>query len=202
MDYKTNNKQVYDENAQEFEERTKDYITTYILEDAELFITSLSGKRILDLGSGPGRDSIFFKNRGLNPLCLDISPEMIKLCEQKELEAIVGDLENIPFSKESFDGVWAYASILHVPKDKISQVIIKVNQILRSNGIFYCGMKEGDFEGFIESDKYHGSKRFCSLYRDEDIRKILTSQFDIFHTSRVQSRDDVYLNYLCKKKSL
>jgi len=60
-------------------------------------------------------------------------------------------------------------------------------------------MKEGDFEGWIESDKYSGSKRFFALYSDEELRNVLTLNFDIIHNSRVPLGDATFLNYLCKK---
>lgn len=199
MEYKDANRLVYDTNAREFEKRTKDYIRTHILNDAELFIESLSGGRILDLGSGPGRDSQFFKERGLNPLCFDFSPEMIRLCQEKRLEAQVGDLENLPFDNSTFDGVWAYTSLLHIPKLKLNPVLGRVSDILKPEGVFYLGMKEGEFEGWIESDKYPGSNRFFALYSDKELRKALTQNFDILHTSKVPLGDATFLNYLCKK---
>lgn len=131
MDYKEANRLVYNNNAQEFEKRTKDYIRTYILEDAELFVRFLQGKDILDLGSGPGRDSLFFRERGLNPLCFDFSPEMVRLCQARGLEAQVGDLENLPFDDFTFDGVWAYTSLLHMPKSKLNPVLDKIRDILK-----------------------------------------------------------------------
>ena len=201
MDYKEANRLVYNNNAEEFEKRTKDYIRNYILDDAELFIKSLQGKRILDLGSGPGRDSQFFKERGLNPLCLDFSPEMVRLCQERGLEAQVGDLENLPFEDFIFDGVWAYTSLLHMPKSKLNPVLGKIRNILKQEGVFYLGMKEGDFEGWIESDKYPGSKRFFALYSDKELRKTLTLNFDIMHTSRVPLGDAIFLNYLCRKNN-
>lgn len=201
MDYKEANKVVYDTNVKEFEKETKDYIRTHILKDAELFITLLPGDRILDLGSGPGRDSQYFKERGLNPLCFDFSPEMIRLCQEKGLEAQIGDLENLPFDDCTFDGVWAHTSLLHMPKAKFHPVLARINSVLRPNGMFYLGMKEGQFEGWIESDKYSGSKRFFALYSDQELRKELESLFSIVHTSRIPLGDATFLNYLCKKTS-
>ena len=202
MNHKEVNRQVYDRYAQEFQQITQSYLTKHILKDVKLFMSSLKGKRILDLGSGPGRDSQFFKEKGLNPLCLDISPEMIKLCQEKGLEAQVGDLEKLPFEDSSFDGVWAYTSLLHVPKNKFGEILTKINNILTPQGIFYLGMKEGDFEGMVKSEKYGESERFFSLYRDSELRKILSQSFSITHSSRVELGEAVFLNYLCKNKGI
>ncbi len=199
MDYKDANKDVYDKNAKTFEDRTSDYLRDHILFDAELFLASLPGHTILDLGSGPGRDSKFFHDRGLRPLCLDISPEMVKLCREKGLEAMVGDLENLDFQEASFDGVWAYTSLLHMPKRNLPLVLSQVKRVLKPKGVFYIGMKEGDHEGWLESEKYGGVKRFFSLYSDEELRKYLHEHFSILHSSRVPLGDAVFLNYLCRR---
>lgn len=180
----------------DFEERTR----SYIADGRELFIENLRGKEVLDLGSGPGRDSLFFKNQGFNPLCIDISPEMIKLCRKKGLDAKTGDFEKLRFEENSFDGVWAYTSLLHVPKRKFPQVIEKIRLILRDEGIFYLGMKEGDFEGFAFEERYSGMPRFIAFYEDEKLRKILSKGFDIIYDSEVKLENRTYLNYLCRKR--
>ena len=190
---------LYEKYAYMFEEQDKRYPFNDFIDDADIFMRFLQGKKILDLGSGPGRDSQFFKERGLNPLCLDISQEMIKLCQEKGLETQVGDLEKLPYEDSSFDGVWAYTSLLHVPKIKFSKILSKINNILIPQGIFYLGMKEGNFEGMVKSEKYGESERFFSLYRDLELRKILSDFFDIVHFSKVELGEAVFLNYLCKK---
>ena len=72
MDYKTATKKVYDKYAKQFEDRIWNYLREHIWEDANLFVSNLQGRDILDIGSGPGRDSAFFQERGLNPLCIDM----------------------------------------------------------------------------------------------------------------------------------
>lgn len=200
MNYKEETVSAYEKHAKNFEESTKDFTLNYKIKCAELFIKSLPGTRILDLGSGPGRDSAFFKEKKLKPICLDISQEMVKLCRQKNLEAVVGDLENLPFQENSFDGVWAHTSLLHMPKKELPIVLNKIKNILNLDGLIYIGMKEGDFEGFLESDKYPGSKRFFALYSDKELREILnSSRLAMIKSSKFSLGDAVFLNYLCKK---
>ena len=200
MDYKKLNKQVYDTYAREFEIKTKERLTNNLLSEIELFIRKLPGKDILDLGSGPGRDSLFFKERGLNPLCFDISQEMIELCGQKGLRTQIGDLEALPFADNSFDGVWACNSLLHMPKSNLLPVLNNINRMLKPRGQFYLSMKEGDFEGLVESDKYPGMKRLFSLYSDEELRKVLSDNFRVEHSSREKLGDATFLDYLCESK--
>lgn len=200
MDYKTTTKKVYDEYARQFQDSTKNYLREYIWQDANLFVSNLQGKEILDIGSGPGRDSAFFQEMKLNPLCIDISPEMVRLCRERGLPALVGDLEELNFLDETFDGVWAYTSLLHMPKRKLLATLANISRVLKPKGIFYLGMKRGEFEGWLESDKYPGHKRFFSLYSDAELRDALKSHFEVFYTSVVSLGNETFLNYLTHKK--
>ena len=195
MDYKQSSEKLYDSFASEFEERTKDYLQRYILEDANLFMKNLKGKRILDLGSGPGRDANFFKEHGFSPICADISGKMVELCLQKGLEAYQMDLENLKFSSSSFDGIWAYTSLLHMPKANFPKILDNIASFLSDNGLFYLGMKEGDFEDWQSDAKYNNEKRFVSLYRDDELRKLLSGLFVIIHDSKIHLGGSTYLNY-------
>ena len=200
MDYKEETKRVYNKFACEFEERTKDYLSNYIFDDAELFIKNLKGKNILDLGSGPGRDALFFKQKGLFPTCVDISSEMVNLCKQKGLNAFEMDIENILFNNGSFDWVWAYTSLLHITKEQFPVALKKISDILNDNGIFYLGMKEGDSEGWLASDKYGNENRFFALYRDNELKTLLSQFFIVIHSSQVKIGEAHFLNYLCTKR--
>ncbi len=199
MDGAQETKSTYDKYASEYEEKTKDYIEKYIKKDFDLFLQNLRGKRILDLGSGPGRDSIRFKQRGFHPVCIDISKAMIELCKNKGLEAYERDMENLDFEDASCDGVWAYTSLLHLSKLKIKNVVDEIRDILKTKGIFYLGMKAGSSEGFEESKRYPDHKRYFSLYTKEEIEKLLTD-FEILYFSKVEiDSEHIYINFLCRK---
>ena len=146
--YKEATKRLYDRYAKKYEKNTKNY-TKYIENELQLFLENLKGKRILDLGSGPGRDSLYFKSGGFEPLCIDFSEKMVQLCKEKGLEAKVMDIEKLDFPENSFDGVWAYTSLIHVSKKNIKRVIKKISGILKPHGILSIVMKEGKNEEFI-----------------------------------------------------
>lgn len=199
MDYKEINIRVYDEDASSFEERSKNYLQDHIIRDAELFVLSLPGRYVLDLGCGPGRDMAFLTEKGLRVFGLDISSGMIQICKKKGLNIVKGDVERLPFRKGSFDGLWAYTSLLHIPKTNFRESLERLAGLLKDRGILYLGMKEGNFEGFEQEGKYK-EKRFHSLYRNEELRGLLANKFSISHFSRVELGKDIYLNYLSKKK--
>ncbi|MBI2106005.1 class I SAM-dependent methyltransferase [Candidatus Woesearchaeota archaeon] len=129
---------------------------------------------------------------------MDLSVEMLKLCRNKNPRIVLADLENLPFLDSKFDGILAYTSLLHIPKSEFPKALENIRRLLRTSGLFYIGMKEGDFEGFIESKNYPGKKRFFSLYRDKDIREHLGKHFNIIHHSWNYAGNDLFLNYLCR----
>lgn len=198
--YKSVTKQAYERYAKKFEAATKEYLVKHLLTDAEFFIQNLPGKRILDLGSGPGWHGLFFKESGLDPVCFDISPEMIKLCKKKGLKAELGDIEDLKFKNDSFDGVWAVSSLLHVPKTKIPDVLAKLNKILKPNGLLFVGVKEGKGEELFESEKYPGVKRFFSYFNQEEMRDLLKPYFEVIRESKANPSFGIFLDYMCRKR--
>jgi ubiquinone/menaquinone biosynthesis C-methylase UbiE len=199
MDIKT--KEVYDKFAKEFEEKTKDFLNKYLLDETKLFMHNLKGKKILDLGCGPGRDAIYFKEKGYSVVCVDISPKMIKLCKNKELEAYEMDMENISFEEKSFDGVWAYTSLLHIPKLRISSVLSKINEILKDRGVFCVSIQQGNSEGYEKSSNFPNHERFFAHYSKEEFETLLVRYFEVLHFHKIEYNErHTYLDFLCIKK--
>lgn len=78
---------------------------------------------LLEIGSGPGRDGRFFQENGIEVVCIDLSPEMIRLCRQKGLTAYVMDMADLTFPANSFDAVYALNSLLHLTKAELPTVL-------------------------------------------------------------------------------
>lgn len=188
-------------------DKSRDYnrfVKDYLENDVELFLNcfgDINGKLVLDLGCGPGRDSLFFKSIGLEPICLDISYSMAQSCRDKGLSAVVGELEYLPFSSSSFDGVWAYASLLHIPKNCIHCALDEIHRVLLPKGVLFLGMKEGNYEGYIPNQLVPIYCKFMAHYSDEELRHFLGEKFDILHFSKAKiDEDSTYLNYLSRKR--
>lgn len=125
------------------------------------------GGHILDLGCGSGRDSREFIARGYQVTAIDGSPSLCKLASQLIGQNVLCmDFRDIAFNKE-FDGVWACASLLHLPSKEIPFIFSKIAQTLRSNGVFYASFKLGNFEG-IRGGRYY------SDYTEESLIKAVT----------------------------
>jgi mutator protein MutT len=101
---------------------------------------------ILDLGCGAGRDSRFFLNNDFQVTALDGSSELAVFAEKLIEQPVVVSLYQDMTFENVFDGVWACASLLHCPKSQIAAVLVKINQALKINGVFYASFKWGEDE--------------------------------------------------------
>jgi SAM-dependent methyltransferase len=129
-------------------------------------------RTLLEIGAGPGRDSLFFQQNGLDVVATDLSPEMVKLCRAKGVTAYVMDFASLEFS-ELFEAIFALNCLLHVPKKDLPTILQRLHGLLKPNGLFYLGIYGGqDFEGIHEADQ-HEPKRHFSLYLNEQIQVIV-----------------------------
>lgn len=176
------------------------FISNYLEKEFSEFMEKLSGKKVMDLGSGPGRDALLFKEKGLHPICVDISAAMVRACKEKGLEAVQMDIEDLDFENLSFDGVWAYASLVHIPKKRIYNTLARIREVLKPSGLFFVGMVEGSSETSYQNKDKPNKKRFFALYKDEEFGKILREYFTVVGSKIFSTpKGEKYLNYLCQK---
>jgi ubiquinone/menaquinone biosynthesis C-methylase UbiE len=143
MDAKTID--TYNLLAQEYDEDTIDFWDRFPHSFIDSFVSLAKGS-VLDVGSGPGRDGLLLQSKGLQITCLDASSAMIELCTSRGLNSVIGDFNKLPFENESFDAVWAYTSLLHVPKSEAHTSLIEIKRVLKTGGVFGLGLIEGDQE--------------------------------------------------------
>ncbi|MDQ3458374.1 MAG: class I SAM-dependent methyltransferase [Deinococcota bacterium] len=179
-------RRAYDRSA---EEREGSGLSAWKERERDEFLGYLHGegkRTLLELGAGPGRDGRFFQERGLTVTCTDLSPEMVRLCRAKGLEAQVMDFLSLDFPAASFDAVYALNSLLHVPKETLPAVLGVVRTLLKPAGLFYMGVYGGqDFEGVWPEDP-HDPKRFFAYYRDRGVLERLMVLFDLEYFRRVE----------------
>lgn len=135
--------------------------------------------RLLEIGAGPGRDSLFFQQYGLTVTSTDLSPEMIRLCQQKGLIAYVMDFYHLDFPPQSFEALFALNSLLHVPGTDLPTVLQRLHDLLQPGGLFYCGVYGGvEHEGYF-SQSPQQQPRFFSYHSDEFMRQAVQQYFEI-----------------------
>ena len=113
-----------------------------------------SKKTILDLGCGSGRDSIYFKSKGYNVYAIDPEKKFIDHVKSLGIEnAFVLKAEEMLF-EDSFDGIWACASLLHISYKNLKEVFKRCFKALKESGVMYVSFKYGDFEGLRDGRFY------------------------------------------------
>jgi ubiquinone/menaquinone biosynthesis C-methylase UbiE len=154
-------------------------------------------KSMLEIGAGTGKDSLFFQENGMDVTCIDLSPEMVKFCKLKGLSAQVMDMADLQFPENSFDAVYTFNSLLHIPKTDLPLVLKNIQTVLKPNGLFHLGIygKEDEFEGVWEKDSYT-PKRFFAFYSDENIQQITAQYFQLSSFKRV-TFDGSDLHFQC-----
>ncbi len=143
------------------------------------FLTDGEKTSLLEIGAGTGKDSLFFKEMGLDVLATDLSHSMVELCRSKGINARVMSFDEIDLPEQSFDAVWALNCLLHVPKAQIRSVLEGLKRVLKPGGLFYMGVYGGeDHEGIWEEDPYKPA-RFFSFFEDEQLKALLSEYFKI-----------------------
>jgi SAM-dependent methyltransferase len=116
-----------------------------------------AGGSILDAGCGSGRDSKAFIEKGYRVVSMDASPAMVKAAAALTGEtARLLNFADMDFRVE-FDGIWACASLLHVPREHLTPILARFARALKSNGALYLSFKYG------ESERIDGLRYFNDL---------------------------------------
>ncbi|WP_042399072.1 class I SAM-dependent methyltransferase [Clostridium saudiense] len=193
LDFYNNNSKIYIE-------------TTLTIDMSKLYNEFLNnipkGGTILDLGCGSGRDSKAFVDKGYKVTAVDGSKELAQSASKLiGRDVLVSKFEDLSLI-DKFDGIWACASLLHVNKRDILDVIKNVSSNLNNNGIFYMSFKYGEDEYIDEKGRYfncYTEETFNELINKVEGLKIMKvyKTIDI-----VPGRGDiVWLNILCVKES-
>ncbi len=196
MDQQTIN--TYNQLAKEYDEETKDFWDKFPRTIFDKFVKLTKGK-VLDIGSGPGRDGLVLKKAGLDVICFDASEEMIKMSTERGLDSVLGDFNDLPFENNNFNGVWAYTSLLHIPKRQIHTPLSEIHRVLKPGGTFGLGLIEGETELYRESSGV-GKLRWFSFYKKEEIEKLIFEHnFELIYFEEFKMNTKNYLNYIFRK---
>lgn len=154
----------YNENAEMFVRETLKVDMTELYQP---FLKLLpENAKILDAGCGSGRDSLAFKKLGHQVTAFDGSIEIAK----RASEIIGQPVKHLNFNAIDFDnefnGIWACASLLHVPKKEMKSILLKLVKSLKKNGVLYSSFKYG-------KEEYIKGERLFNCYDEESISALL-----------------------------
>lgn len=150
----------YDRNAESFRDGTRDHDVS---QNVEALLRAISGTPpfdILDLGCGPGRDLKEFLRLGHRPVGLDGCGAFVRMAQEDAgCEVWRQDFLALRLPESRFDGVYANASLFHVPTAELPRVLRELHATLRSGGALFSSNPRGnDQEGWNQGryGVYHG----------------------------------------------
>lgn len=135
----------YDEGATGFWLGTRDHDVT---QNVEALLEAIGGDgphRILDFGCGPGRDLLTFSSLGHEPVGLDGAPAFVAMArENARVEVLHQNFLELDLPDASFDGVFANASLFHVPARELPRVLAQLCACLKPGGVLFVSNPRGD----------------------------------------------------------
>ncbi|KIC12450.1 SAM-dependent methlyltransferase [Leisingera sp. ANG-M1] len=171
---------VYDDNAAEYAERFAGSMDDGEAADFQTFTARLPAQgTVLDLGCGPGQWAARFRDAGYRVAALDASPEMAEAARTAYgIEVITAGFDALD-AEGVFDGIWAYFSLLHVPRAELPVHLAAVHKALTAGGTLCLSMKLGESEGRDELG------RFYAYHSEEELRGHLqTAGFTVLGSRR------------------
>ena len=130
---------TYDAIHDLYDAETRDFWENFPAATVREFVSRLHGKDVLNLGSGPGRDSLILREEGLCVTCIDGSKEMVEMTSRLGFKSIQADLRDLDLA-ELYDGIWAYSSLIHLTYDESKVLLEKIHNLLRPGGILFLGL--------------------------------------------------------------
>ena len=129
-----------------------------VSQNYEAFLEAIEGKPpfdILDLGCGPGRDLQYFNSLGHAVMGLDGSEALVSLARLNSgCEVLQQNFLAMNLPECRFDGVFANASLFHVPSQELPRILLEVSNTLKSRGVLFCSNPRGNNEEGLGGSRY------------------------------------------------
>lgn len=161
----------YDTNAEDWAlKHGGDESESYWRKEIDRFHQLLPSGKILEIGSGPGKDAAALIQKGYIYTGTDASEGLIVIAKKRNLDGAFEkvDVYNLDFPEQSFDGFWTAATLLHIPKYRIDEALKQIKTQVKPNGVGFISLKEGRGE---KEEKNTG--RWFSYYSKEEFAEIL-----------------------------
>ena len=166
----------YQEGAESYWEGTRGHDVS---QNRNALLEAIPGKgsfRILDLGCGPGRDLIAFRELGHQPVGLDGARAFVEMArELAGVEVWHQDFLRLDLPDGSFDGIFANASLFHAPTQELPRVLRELRACLRPGGVLFASNPRGRNEEGWQGPRYgafHDFERWRAIVVDAGFREL------------------------------
>lgn len=168
-------KSTYSEIHKSYLERTAITINKDTVSNMDEFVKRIKGNLILDIGCAGGNESKYFQERGKDVTGIDFTPEFISEAKKTcpKCNFLEMDMMKLEFEDNHFDGIWANASFLHIPKDHAKQTLEGFSRVLKHGGLIFISVFDGESDGYRKNSKQGWNDRHFSDYDTNEIKELL-----------------------------
>jgi len=175
----------YDRTAEEYARRYFDELAHKPFDRVllERFADAVRGRGpVCDLGCGPGQIARFLRALGVDAIGVDLSPGMVELAKRlnPDIPFWLGNMFCLDVPDESWAGIAAFYSIIHVPRAAVVHVLAEMRRVLRPSGRLVLSFHLGHDD--MQLDELWGepvSMDFFFFERDEMERYVTASGFEV-----------------------
>ena len=163
-----------------------------------------AGASLLDLGCGGGRDADDLARRGYRVVGLDRTSALLLAGRRRYrvLPLVRADLRDLPFQAMSFDGLWAAASLMHLPKPEARRILADLCKLVRPGGLFAATLTYG-VKSRLVTDGWVPGRYFARWKKEELARAVRGAGWTILELKVVTNRERKgrWLNLLAQRQS-
>ncbi len=132
--------------------------------------------KVLDVGCGVGTDVGYLTSKNFKVEGIDLSGKMLEIAKNKHPDAIFrnADMRNLDYQENSFDGILASFSLIHIPKSDVPNTLKGFYKTLKTKGIIYIGIQEGKSEEIFITETFRPSEKiFLNIMSRSELKKLL-----------------------------
>ncbi|GJL66484.1 MAG: hypothetical protein NPIRA05_14550 [Nitrospirales bacterium] len=157
---------------------------------------------VLDLGCGPGQDTRYLRRKGFHVYGVDLTWSFLQAAKARapRLPVIQADMRQLPFPPQAFDGIWAAASVIHLPKAQARTLCRKLFTLIKPGGWLAMTVMYGRDVGVPQKQWIAG--RYLAKWQKAELKRVLqAAKWEHVSIERVQhqERKGAWLNLLAKR---
>ena len=145
--------------------------------------------KLLEIGSGSGREAIEWIRMGYEYSGIDTSTALIDIAKETEPlgHYFLTSVYEMPFETNTFDAFSSWAMLPHIPKERIGRALDEIQRVLKPQGLGFIAMREG-----MEEKQEPETGRWFSYYSQNELEEILMKHdFEVLSKTQKPSRADL-----------
>lgn len=155
-----------------------------------------AGARVLELGSGPGRDARYLESHGVRVQRSDATEAFVEMLRAEGFDAVRLDVRTGELGGP-WDAVFANAVLLHLDREAVAVALVAIREAVVPGGVLACTLKDGDGETW--TDARLGGPRWFVFWRREQLAEALEAAGWIVESiEQVEGPNDAWLHVIAR----